>query len=93
MSNEQKNLMVAFEDGTYGSIFDAVIIEVPDEVLGEEAELVETWICENIDESEPVVLYTDVLDSVRLAMEGDGLKDYADAVIVTVEDAIANNCC
>jgi len=33
----------------------------------------------------------DILDSVRVAMEADGLEGYADAIVATVEDYITNH--
>jgi len=84
------NWVVVLDDGeTYGSIEGAVTLILPDHI--DEAHFDQAVRELAPLEGEPVVPLSDLLDSVRLALEsGDWMVD-ADEVIATVEDYVTNH--
>ena len=82
--------VIVLEDGqTYGGLENSTILDVPADLEGDDYE---RYIAARISEDgEPVVPMSDLLGSVRLALEAKGLKHVADDVIATVEDYVVNH--
>ena len=81
--------IVILEDGeTYGGLRNSVTLDIPDDLDGD---AYDDYVRDHRDEGEPVVPLSDVLDSMKLALESDGLPDYAEVIVATVEDYVTNH--
>ena len=81
--------VIVLEDGqTYGGLENSTILDVPADLEGDDYE---RYIAAHISEDgEPVVPISDLLGSVRLALEAKGLGCVVDDVIATVEDHVVD---